>query len=153
MKVRVAKEQPVAAFTTLSTAFLHKGAERSNAGAGTNHDYVTAAIFRQAEACIGVDKDRHGIAFVQAGQIVGSHAPTILLVELVMHIGHGQMYFFVHLGLAGGDGVHAGCQRAQGLYQLGSAPGGREAFQYVQHLMGFQQLLQSAQTLWAYGCL
>jgi hypothetical protein len=72
---------------------LYEGAERRDAGAWTDHDDIPFAIFRQAEAGVGLDKDPHMRVQGKVGQIMRANAPAIGSFEIVVDLRDGQMYF------------------------------------------------------------
>src|SRR5438045_6627584 len=71
----IAEEQPVAAAGVQRAAFLQEGAERSDAGAGPDHDDGDLRVGRQVEAMRGLDEDRYRRALPRAlGQKARGHA-------------------------------------------------------------------------------
>ncbi len=113
-EVRVAEEQPVFTWRFVSGALLHKGAERRNTGARTNHDHRGFRVGGQAEVVVVLDKDPHLALFFhairkEARRAAGAGAPF----DVVTHDAHGDVDFVLHLGLRRGDRVEARRQRTQ----------------------------------------
>ena len=132
----VAEEEPVLAFRALSFPFLHKGAERGDAGARPHHDDGGVGVLRQAEVVVVLDEYPYLAILNQPIRQIGggcarAHGAIFLWVA---HHADGQVYLLFHLALAGGYGVEARREGTQQPDQLLGREGGREAFQYIHHL-------------------
>ena len=117
-KVRVAKEQPVFPRRFVSSALLHKGAERRDAGAWANHNHRGFRIGWQAEVIVMFDKDADFALFFHAvREEAGGTTGTGAAFHVVTHHANGDVYFVLDFRLRGGDGIQARGQRAQQVNQ------------------------------------
>src|SRR5690606_12864354 len=86
-EVAVAEDQPVVALVTVLAAMLDKRAIGRDAGAGADHDDGRAAILRQPEAIVALDKHRY--LRCAAREEAGGRPPVLPAELLVLNYCYG----------------------------------------------------------------
>ena len=120
-RVRVAEQQPVAAAGIDRTAFLHKTAERCDAGARADHDDVARGVGGQPEAFVAFDEYRQRHAFFAGGEKMRGRTPALCVAVLVLDMRDSEVRFIADSLAAGGDGIEPRLQWTQRFDQrLGS---------------------------------
>src|SRR5689334_21958033 len=93
----VAEEQPAAALCLECSPLLHKGAERCNTGAWTDHDDILVRL-RQREMLVGLELNAHATAALEPfGHETGGDALSVAAIAFVADRRDQQVRFIPDL--------------------------------------------------------